>query len=308
MSQAQESEAIYAEVSSPPIAESFDMDENKCYGGLKVAPQKIAAVSDGNKNIVIAPVVTIVLIVMLVLACCIAFALEIFKLKSETASSSNSSPDMLLQQLLQLPENVSAKQEQSLSNIANKLDSSVDMLSQQLLQLSENVSAKQEQSLSNIANKLENFLNSSVDMLSQQLFQLSENVSAKQKHSLNNIANKLESSIDLLSQQLFQIDKRTQQLKIFINQQVNDLQIQTQQIRDGLVRPGKTFPVSSCASLLPFFPSGYYWVRASNGSAVRVYCDMTRSCGGVTGGWTRVVELDMTNSSHQCPSGSQTAQ
>ena len=62
----------------------------------------------------------------------------------------------------------------------------------------------------------------------------------------------------------------------------------------------------SCAALIalpPSSPSGYYWVRTSNGSAVRVYCDMTRSCGGVTGGWMRVAELDMTNSSHQCPSG-----
>ena len=39
----------------------------------------------------------------------------------------------------------------------------------------------------------------------------------------------------------------------------------------------------SCSSLPPYFPSGYYWVNASNGSAVRVYCDMTRSCGNVTG-------------------------
>ena len=62
-------------------------------------------------------------------------------------------------------------------------------------------------------------------------------------------------------------------------------------------------PASSCIVLALFNPSGYYWVRASNGSAVRVYCDMTRSCGGVTGGWTRVAELDMTNSSQQCPSG-----
>ena len=61
---------------------------------------------------------------------------------------------------------------------------------------------------------------------------------------------------------------------------------------------------SSCAALLPNTPSGYYWVSASNGSAVRVYCDMTRSCGGVTGGWVRVGYLDMTNSSHQCPNGS----
>ena len=62
-------------------------------------------------------------------------------------------------------------------------------------------------------------------------------------------------------------------------------------------------PVASCAALPPSSPSGYYWVRASNGSSVSAYCDMTRSCGGVTGGWMRVAELDMTNSSHQCPSG-----
>ena len=62
-------------------------------------------------------------------------------------------------------------------------------------------------------------------------------------------------------------------------------------------------PTHSCAALPPSSPSGYYWVTASNGSAVRVYCDMTRSCGNITGGWARVAELDMTNSSHQCPSG-----
>ena len=58
----------------------------------------------------------------------------------------------------------------------------------------------------------------------------------------------------------------------------------------------------SCASLPLSFPSDYYWVTASNGSAVRVYCDMTRSCGGVTGGWMRVAYLNMTDSSQQCPS------
>ena len=62
-------------------------------------------------------------------------------------------------------------------------------------------------------------------------------------------------------------------------------------------------PTDTCAALPPYYHSGYDWVRASNGSAVRVYCDMTRSCGGVTGGWVRVAELDMTNSSHRCPSG-----
>ncbi len=63
------------------------------------------------------------------------------------------------------------------------------------------------------------------------------------------------------------------------------------------------YPALSCTSLSPSSPSGYYWVSNSIGSVVHVYCDMTRSCGGVTGGWMRVAELDMTNSSHQCPSG-----
>ncbi len=88
-------------------------------------------------------------------------------------------------------------------------------------------------------------------------------------------------------------------------QRVTDLKHQTQQIIDGLGRPGEylAFPALSCVSLSSSSPSGYYWVRATNGSAVRVYCDMTRSCGNAIGGWVRVANLDMTNSSHQCPSG-----
>ena len=35
----------------------------------------------------------------------------------------------------------------------------------------------------------------------------------------------------------------------------------------------------------------------------RVFCDMTLTCKGVGGGWMQVAKLDMTNSSHQCPSG-----
>ena len=95
------------------------------------------------------------------------------------------------------------------------------------------------------------------------------------------------------------IDDRLAQLEDTENLQ--DKRIQ--QINASLAGFHPPFATTSCAALPPSSPSGYYWVRASNGSAVRVYCDMTRSCGGVTGGWVRVAELDMTNSSHQCPSG-----
>ena len=61
-------------------------------------------------------------------------------------------------------------------------------------------------------------------------------------------------------------------------------------------------PATSCLEI-SLYSSGYYWVRASNGSAVRVYCDVTRSCGGVTGGWMRVAHLDFNDTTTSCPSG-----
>ncbi len=65
------------------------------------------------------------------------------------------------------------------------------------------------------------------------------------------------------------------------------------------------FHPTSCAAILLLnssSPSGYYSIRSSNGSLVGVYCNMTLSCGGVTGGWMKVAELDMADNSNQCPS------
>ena len=76
----------------------------------------------------------------------------------------------------------------------------------------------------------------------------------------------------------------------------------------SLHQPGMTasHPATSCSEIFNFNPrtsSGYYWLEASNGSAIRLYCSMTLSCKGVGGGWMQVAKLDMTNSSHQCPPG-----
>ena len=77
---------------------------------------------------------------------------------------------------------------------------------------------------------------------------------------------------------------------------------------DLLRLPGSTpsHPASSCKEikeLSPTAPSGYYWLRGTVDSSVHMYCDMSRSCGGMTGGWMRVTRLNMTNSSHTCPAG-----
>lgn len=58
---------------------------------------------------------------------------------------------------------------------------------------------------------------------------------------------------------------------------------------------------SSCADILQQFPnapSGYYIIKSSNNSPlISVFCEMSLTCGNVTGGWTRVAQLD----THNCP-------
>ena len=65
-------------------------------------------------------------------------------------------------------------------------------------------------------------------------------------------------------------------------------------------------PAKSCRQikdLLPDSPSGYYYVGLGTSPAVHVYCDMTRSCRGISGGWMQVASFDMDNPSPSCPSG-----
>ena len=63
-------------------------------------------------------------------------------------------------------------------------------------------------------------------------------------------------------------------------------------------------PAASCADIVRAVataPSGYYWLQSTSGSPVRVYCDMSISCQGVGGGWMRVVNLNFSNTSQECP-------
>ena len=66
---------------------------------------------------------------------------------------------------------------------------------------------------------------------------------------------------------------------------------------------GKTAddPATSCKDTNNAL-SGYYWI-GEVGSAVRVYCNMSLTCGNLTGGWMRVANIDMTNTTQNCPSG-----
>ncbi len=61
-------------------------------------------------------------------------------------------------------------------------------------------------------------------------------------------------------------------------------------------------PAKSCRELYNIVPhnSGYYWLTASNGSIIEVYCEMTESCGNVTGGLTRLATLNHNTRSESC--------
>ena len=73
-----------------------------------------------------------------------------------------------------------------------------------------------------------------------------------------------------------------------------------QQLEGDLECPTLVF---SCACLPSYCPSGYYLTLTVDGSVEGIFCDMTLSCGNITGDWMRVAELNMTDTSQQCPSG-----
>ena len=148
-------------------------------------------------------------------------------------------------------------------------------------------------------------LMSSINMFHHQLSQEIENKSQQLNSSINMFHHQLSQEIEHESQQL---NSSIHTFNSQLNQKYLALESNTQQLINALGSTGEyqSYPAVSCTAVLlyaPFSLSGHYWVRSSNGSAVRVYCDMIRSCGNITGGWMRVAKLDMTNSSTQCPSG-----
>ena len=218
----------------------------------------------------------LITIPLVILVCLIILAVlfsEVTKLKNRSASapSQQIGNDSIELQLIN----------QNLVNI-QQLNDSIDFILQQL-----SIIHSQTQQLTNSNTMLQQELTT----LHSQIQQPSNSNTVLQQEltTLHNQTQQLSDSNTMLQQQLTMLHNQTQQLNdsnTMIEQQLNVI-----------------YPVTSCAALPPYSPSGYYLISASNSSAVSVYCDMTLSCGGVTGGWMRVADLDMTNSSHQCPSG-----
>ena len=65
-------------------------------------------------------------------------------------------------------------------------------------------------------------------------------------------------------------------------------------------------PAKSCREIYNYNiasrgQSGYYWINNSD-NILKVYCDMELTCGGITGGWMRIANIDTTQGDN-CPSG-----
>ena len=116
------------------------------------------------------------------------------------------------------------------------------------------------------------------------------------------LRNELQASNELLRQELQAYSERLEAAEADAASNINSLQEEI----NALTGLHPSIPAASClqVSLLkPSSPSGYYWVRGSSTGSVRVYCDMSRSCGGVTGNWMRVALLEYNKATSSCPPG-----
>ena len=107
------------------------------------------------------------------------------------------------------------------------------------------------------------------------------------------------------------LEKATDRIIHVIDQRINKAVEPILKKVDLLLQRGRTSsrPASSCKEIKeqdPSIPSGYYWIETSSVPLIRVYCDMTKTCGGITGSWMRVANIDMSNCTETCPEGLKT--
>ena len=133
--------------------------------------------------------------------------------------------------------------------------------------------------------------------ISKLRFEVAVLQSADVRNELNNSEKKGEENLENISKSI-----STQQSDIgLLSSRVNSITQITEILATILDEKHIYVSCAAIQKLWPLSPSGYYNIMPSNGSAITAYCDMTRSCGGITGGWMRVAELDMTDTTTQCP-------
>ena len=265
-------DTVYAEINETG-ARTFSMDENVCYEGIKQRCSDLnnsAGNEQGNNSLALhiscsKKIFLLLFVLVIALLLGTVCACVVLALEISTLKS----------------EMFSFQKETQQSQNASEMN--IDNLSQQQLSFAET----QELNMS---------LGENIRLLSAAHQQL--NMSLEEKFQQSSAANQqLSAANQQLSAANQQLSAANQQLNMRLEENIQHLNASTQLLLE------RSEFIASCFALAPSATTGYYWVRTPNGSYTQVYCDMTRSCGGVTGGWMRVAELDMTNSSLQCPSG-----
>ena len=159
----------------------------------------------------------------------------------------------------------------------------------------------------------QHILNRSIYRLNQ--YRLNRSIEELNHYELNLnrsriIREMLNTSIDRSNQKFVALNDQYEENQHLLNRSIDRLN-QLSRNHSTLARrieqlsesPGlhPSHPATSCAAILQFAPSSpssQYWIRFPDGSVILTFCDMTRSCDGVTGGWMKVAELD----TNQCPS------
>ena len=103
-------------------------------------------------------------------------------------------------------------------------------------------------------------------------------------------------------QDLFDTNDILLQFFNYCNSRGNLTQSQCVDSAVNIYGKSKIVPAKSCKELYTIVPhnSGYYWMTSADGSIIQVYCDMTMSCGGTTGGLTRLAYLNLSTISQYC--------
>ena len=130
------------------------------------------------------------------------------------------------------------------------------------------------------------------DNISQQIMELQNSISESVSRQIMELQNSANDTTYELERRLTEIHNRNDNITRSLDSKLNEI-IQSEQY-------------DSCSHILQLNPSSqsdHYWIRSSNESAVRVYCDFNRQCGcDGPSTWTPVAFLNMSDPNQVCPS------
>ena len=227
-------------------------------------------------------IVFALLLILGIAGACVAFALQMTTLKSEIAS-------------LKMVSSTSLEEVGHLNTSVDTLylqqNAAIDSVYQQLNMLYQQQNASID-SVHQQLNTLYQQQNASIDSVYQQLNTLyqQQNASIDSVYQqLNMLYQQQNAPLDSVYQQLNEL---YQQQNASVYQQLNILYQQLNQQNQQLKQVLNFIPFTSCKDLYDIHnaSSGYYWI-GEIGSAVRVYCNMSLTCGNLTGGWMRVANM-----------------